>query len=159
MLRFQIVPLTKEHALDIFGWRYPAPYDFYDPPNSNDPEPLLDPIFQFHSVLDENTDFLGFCSFGIDGQVLGGDYSMPAIDIGLGMKPAETGQGLGYSFFGAILNFAVRNYHFGMIRLTVADFNERAISLYKKFGFEEQQRFVNRYSRVSYTILILRIER
>lgn len=158
MLPLQIIPLTKAHALDIFQWRYPIPYDFYDPPDSVDPDLFLDPGVCFHSILDSDSAFVGFCSFGLDGQVSGGDYSVPGLDIGLGMKPSLTGQGYGHEFFSAILNFAIKSYQCDLIRLTVADFNLRAMILYKKFGFKEQQNFVNPNNTMAYTILTLDIE-
>ena len=157
--KFQIVSLSKVHALEIFRWRYPLPYDFYNPPESNNPELLLDTTFQFHAIVDDNNQFLGFCSFGIDGQVSGGNYSMPAIDIGLGMKPSLTGQGFGSSFFKAILDFAINNYEAEIVRLSVANFNQRALSLYKNFGFQAQQTFNNPNNDVDYTILTLKIKK
>jgi ribosomal-protein-alanine N-acetyltransferase len=157
VLQLQIVPLTKVHALDIFRWRYPVPYDFYDPPDSVDPALFLDPDVQFHSLLDSNLAFIGFCSFGPDGQVSGGDYSVPALDIGLGMKPSLTGQGHGDAFFKVILNFAIKSYECDLIRLTVADFNQRAMILYKKVGFKERQNFINPNNAMPYTVLTLNI--
>ena len=50
------------------------------------------------------------CSFGIDAQVPGGDYSAQALDVGLGLRPDHTGQGLGVTFLGAILAFAQERY-------------------------------------------------
>ena len=157
MTSYYIHPLQAEHALNILGWRYPAPYDFYDPPD--DPHSdryvreFMRPEWQFHVILDRENRMAGFCSFGPDGQVEGGDYSQPALDIGLGMKPNLTGQGLGKDFFTAILVYANTRFEVDCFRLTVANFNERAMSLYKKLGFRPVSEFTDTRNGVKYTIL------
>jgi RimJ/RimL family protein N-acetyltransferase len=155
---FRIVRLSKAQARDILDWRYQKPYDFYNPPDDDHSEryvtAFVRPELQFHAVLDECNQFLGFCSYGIDGQVPGGDYSHPALDVGLGMKPEFTGQGLGVAFFTAILRHANQFLGAGRIRLTVADFNKRAMSLYNQFGFSPDSEFVDARNQVKYTILM-----
>lgn len=160
-----VEPLGQEAARDILSWRYEPPYDFYDPPADADEDRLvaefLRPDLGFHAVYGalpgappRDTRFIGFCSFGIDGQVPGGDYSAPALDIGLGMRPELTGQGLGALFFGAILDFAMRNRPANRYRLTVANFNERAIALYHQFGFVRSDQFLEHRTSVAYSILV-----
>ncbi|MEX2326275.1 MAG: GNAT family N-acetyltransferase, partial [Pseudomonadales bacterium] len=97
---------------------------------------------------------IGFCSYGQDGQVPGGDYSANALDIGLGMKPELTGSGHGKAFFDAILDFAARNSEPAAYRLTVADFNERAKKLYRQFGFRKHSEFHDERANVPYLIMI-----
>ena len=153
---WQVVPLEAHHARSILTWRYPYPYDFYDPPADIDPDSYVSefmrPELGFHAVL-RDEDFVGFCSYGIDGQVPGGDYSAPALDIGLGMRPDLTGQGYGGAFFSVILDHATRSRRVAVFRLTVADFNDRALALYRRFGFEAESRFIDPRFGVSYTIL------
>ena len=155
---FTIVPIKEEHAKDILTWRYPIPYDFYNPPQDDHGEfyvkQFLRPEFAFHSILDVAGDFVGFCSFGIDGQIIGGDYSLDALDIGLGMKPDFTGQGYGGRFFKAIEDFSMQGYHPQSIRLTVAIFNDRAMHLYKSFGYHKLSGFVDPKNSVDYVILV-----
>lgn len=140
------------------GWRYPAPYDFYDPPEATDIDyyvrQFLDPDLMFHAVLDDHDRFVGFCSYGRDGQVKGGDYTLDALDIGVGMRPDLTGQGIGAAFFEAILHFADEHVKAGRKRVTVAKFNERALRLYRRFGFHEHDEFEEPRSGVSYKILV-----
>ncbi len=154
---YRLEPLKEDHAWDILGWRYPEPYDFYDPPEDDNAEhyvgEFIRPELQFHAVLDLNQQMIGFCSYGLDGQVPGGDYSQPALDIGLGMKPEYTGRGLGIAFFDAILDYAQTTMGASHFRLTVADFNKRAIALYRKFGFRATSEFVDSRNQVQYTIL------
>lgn len=63
------------------------------------------------------------------------------MDIGLGMRPDLTGQGTGYTFVSSILKFAQSQFKAKLFRLTVAQFNKRAIAVYKKLGFEPVMAF------------------
>ena len=158
MNSYHLIPLEEEHALDILTWRYPAPYDFYDPPSDRPAEDyvreFIKPEYQFHAVLNSQNEFSGFCSYGLDGQVVGGNYQEEALDIGLGMKPELTGNGQGYHFFRSILYFAQANFEFNRFRLTVADFNQRAIRLYTNFGFTRHDEFTDSVLNNPYTILM-----
>jgi [ribosomal protein S18]-alanine N-acetyltransferase len=155
---YHLTLLEEEHALDILSWRYPAPYNFYDPPHDRSAEDyvreFVKPEYQFHAVLNIHDEFSGFCSYGMDGQVVGGNYQEEALDIGLGMKPELTGNGQGYHFFRSILHYAEENFEFGRLRLTVADFNQRAIRLYTNFGFIRHDEFTDSTQNIPYTILM-----
>ncbi|MFN3235920.1 MAG: GNAT family N-acetyltransferase [Pseudomonadales bacterium] len=143
---FQIEPITAAEARQILKWRYEPPFDFYNPPEAMNVAPLvaqfLDPDNGFFSVRDENYRFIGFCSFGADGQVAGGTYEPGPLDIGLGMKPDVTSQGKGQTFVAAILAFAQRHFKPTRLRLSVAKFNARAIRVYQKAGFVETREFL-----------------
>ncbi len=156
---YQVKPLEECHARDILKWKYRAPYDFYNPPDDDRAEEyvqlFLKPELHFHAVLDSEDNFIGFCSYGIDGQVPGGNYSDDALDIGLGMKPELTGQGRGAAFFDAVLDYALTTINPERLRLTVANFNRRAITLYEKFGFVADDEFADSHFNVPYTILVL----
>lgn len=52
------------------------------------------------------------------------------------MRPDLTGHGRGYAFVSSILEFAQSEFNATPSRLTVAQFNKRAIALYNKLGFE-----------------------
>jgi hypothetical protein len=41
---------------------------------------------------------IGFCCFGPDAQLRGGDYHEPALDVGLGLRPDLVGKGLEVAF-------------------------------------------------------------
>lgn len=159
MTGYRIEPLKEEQARDILTWRYPSPYDFYDPPIDSHADyyirEFLNPALQFHAVMDCDGEFIGFCSYGRDGQVPGGEYPDGALDIGLGMKPEYTGRGRGRDFFHAILAFAEAQLGAERFRVTVARFNQRAINVYIDAGFEEVQRFYDAHFSVEYTILVL----
>ncbi len=150
--------LGERHAREILTWRYPPPYDFYNPPQVKVEDDYIrefvNPEYQFHAILDEDSRLIGFCSYGVDGQVPGGDYEQEALDIGLGMKPELTGKGLGDPFFAAILRFAMHKFNPPQIRITVANFNKRALRLYEKSGFTKRCEFRDNVMEVPYTILI-----
>ena len=149
--------LTGEEARQILNWRYQPPYDFYDPPQPSSDEPvikeLLKPDNGFHGVRDDENRFVGFCSFGLDGRLLGGQYDEDAIDIGLGMKPWLTSQGKGGDFFSAIVEHATDVLKADQLRLTVADFNTRAIKIYARFGFKVKYQFVDLVNSMPHTIM------
>lgn len=155
---YYVEPLKEDHARAILKWRYPSPYDFYDPPSNDLTEEyvqqFLRPELGFHAVIAVGGQFVGFCSYGIDGQVQGGQYHDAALDIGLGMKPELTGQGLGSTFLFAVLSFALEHLDPPAFRLTVANFNARAIRLYQQFGFKKASEFDNKQQGTRYSILI-----
>lgn len=155
---FSVAPLRADQAREILEWQYPPPYDFYDPPGDRHNEEyvreFLNPALNFHGVMDAHGRLIGFCSFGVDGRVPGGDYSSEALDIGLGMKPELTGKGLGASFLGTILTHAAELLRPTRFRLTVANFNQRAISLYRKFGFRLDSEFEDEHLRIPHVILV-----
>jgi RimJ/RimL family protein N-acetyltransferase len=152
-----IKKLREEDIEVILSWRYELPYDFYNPdPDISIDEycrQMLDPEMRFHSIWNRRDELIGFCSFGDDGQIPGGDYSLCALDIGLGMKPELTGKGYGKKFFNTILDFAMQRFSPSTIRLTVADFNKRALHLYCGLGFSVAGRFVHTESETPFTLL------
>ena len=114
---------------DLFcTWRYGGLYAMYD----QRPElraNYLEPSFRYHSVTNDKGALVGFCCFGADARVLGIAYDDSALDIGLGMAPGLTGQGHGAGFVAAIVDFAHGNFRPGALRLTVAAFNRRAVTV------------------------------
>ena len=66
------------------------------------------------------------------------------VDIGLGMRPNITGNGFGLQFLNAILAFSKEKYGCKYITLSVVTFNERAIKVYKRAGFEAVGTFIQK---------------
>jgi ribosomal-protein-alanine N-acetyltransferase len=144
-LRFTLTPITRADARAISRWRYGGPYSVYD----GDPasvDSLLEPRFHYHSVHDEGGNLAGYFCFGEDARVsagrrLGVYERERALDVGLGMRPELTGQGLGEEFVTSGLRFAKATYAPEAFRLTVATFNRRAIRVYERVGFEPVETF------------------
>jgi ribosomal-protein-alanine N-acetyltransferase len=113
------------------AWHYEPPYDFYD----SDGLPVRNPEF-FFAARDE------------DGALIGFYFLEPregALFYGFGMRPDLTGRGLGEQFVVAGLEFARLRYSVRRVVLDVAAFNERAIRLYRRIGFDETGRHVKTF--------------
>jgi len=153
--QIEFSPMSTEDAEGVLRWRYDPPFDWYNPPAESIEAVanLLNPLWQFHSVKVDST-LLAYASFGADGQVPGGDYSEEAVDIGLGVAPQFTGQGLGSPIVTAIVRFALRKQGSSVARLTVARFNQRAIRLYTRLGFIHEQEFV--HEQMPYWVMVRR---
>ena len=151
--RFTFTPLSHRQAAEILSFRYAPPLDFYNPPLAYPGaiENLIDPKWQFHGV-EYDGQLAGYASFGADGQLPGGDYTAPALDIGLGFHPDHIGKGYGSAFVSAILDFAINTYAPLALRLTVAVFNQRAVHLYQDLGFKGSTRFV--HHQTEYLVLM-----
>ncbi|AAP11828.1 MULTISPECIES: GNAT family N-acetyltransferase [Bacillus] len=140
--------LTKEEAMEINTWTYEEPYSLYSFSGEKEViEELLDGTY--YGCCDDQGDLIGYFCFGANAQVPGGrDANLyggeDVIDIGLGMKPALTGKGIGKEFFQAGIAFATKEFNAKMFRLSVATFNTRAITLYKNIGFKQGIIFLSR---------------
>ena len=143
-MQLQVWNMTEEYAKQILTWKYVAPYDFYNNEESSESlnELLGNPYF---AVLNTEEELVGFFCIGSAAQVpfgvTVGAYSEELLDIGIGMNPSLTGQGFGAPFFSFILSYVQDTYSVESIRLTVAKFNQRAIYLYTKLGFEKKMEF------------------
>jgi len=136
-----IKDMSEKFAVEIVNWKYDAPYDFYNNEVTSESinEIIENPYF---AVVNQCDELIGFFCTGFSAQVpIGheyGAYSEEFLDIGIGMNPELTGRGLGTIFFLKVLHNVEKD---GPIRLTVAEFNQRAIRLYLKNGFIERKKF------------------
>ena len=147
--KFVFQPLEEAHARAILEWHYEPPYDVYDLGGSDADEVvagLLDPEYAYHVMLSPAGELVAFCCFGEDAQVPGGDYSAEALDIGLGVRPDQTGQGQGSAYVQAALNFARRAWAPRKVRVTIAEFNTRAQRVWETADFCRVQRFSSTHS-------------
>ena len=154
---FRLRPTSRADA-DLFcTWRYGGLYTMYD----QRPElraNYLEPSFRYHSVTDQRGALVGFCCFGADARVLGIAYDDEALDIGLGMAPALTGQRRGAPFVAAIIDFATKRFQPAALRLTVAAFNRRAITVYERNRFVPAERHQLRRYGVMLDFVVMRRE-
>jgi len=155
-MKLTITPITEADLLQISGWRYAPPYDFYnfaDPPDAEMLAELLEPALAFHAIHAESGNVVGFCSFGKDGQVPGGDYTEEALDIGMGVAPDYTGRGLGRTFAASVIDFALAHYRPRRLRVTIAAFNERALRVWQALGFQPVAHFGRTGDALPFVIL------
>jgi len=119
----KIEPADEAMFRERDAWRYDPPYDFYD----SDGVPVKNPE-RFFAARDDDGTLIGFYFFEPRGDEL---------FYGLGLRPDLTGRGLGEQFVLAGLEFARQVHGRRRVVLDVAAFNERAIRLYRRLGFEE----------------------
>lgn len=127
---FTIQPMTLTDAKEILTWQYEPPYDFYNIVNTDEhPAEIMNDairIKHFYSVYQEK--LIGLIEL---------HRNKNTCTLGLGLKPEYTGKGLGESFVFEAIKFIQTTYpDITMIELAVATFNERAIKVYERCGFE-----------------------
>ncbi len=143
-MRLTFAPMTARDVRTVAGWTYEPPYDIYNldaAPLDDLLDALLDPRNAYYAITDEAGELIGFCCYGPDARVPGGDYTAPAVDVGLGLRPDLTGQGLGPGVIGAVLDFADTILRPTIFRTTIAAFNSRSVRAFEKVGFTEVSRF------------------
>jgi len=143
-MKFSFSRMSDADAREVLGWRYEAPYDFYNPdPNEleNDIQALSDPKNSYHVVRDEKGAVLAYYCFGEQARVEGGDYSDEALDFGGGSRPDLTGGGFGATFIHLGMDFAEVVVAPKKFRVTIAASNSRALRMCESAGFERVQTF------------------
>jgi ribosomal-protein-alanine N-acetyltransferase len=138
-MKFFFRPMRKQDALVVAGWRYEPPYSFYNA--DSDPDDLAELLnceasdCAYYAVIDEMDKLVGFFCF---------DHNANTVEVGLGLRPDLTGQGIGRSFVKVGLAFAQKQFAPALFRLAVATFNERAIQVYRALGFQKGRVFLQR---------------
>ena len=136
-MNYSIQNMTQKNALIIANeWRYSDDYSFYNiDADLEDYEEFIDIKKRgdsYYQVLLDG-DLVGFLSYTVNDVIA---------DIGIGLKPELTGQGLGSSYLQACMEFLIlKHKDIKEITLSVASFNERAIKLYEKLGFTKTKSF------------------
>lgn len=105
-----------------------------------DPDVLAHPASGFFALLDAG-EFIGFRSFGQDGQVPGWDYDNSALDTGGGLRPDLTGTGLGRQAIQTGLDFGRSQFRPPAFRVTIAAFNQRAQRVVQALDFQQAGSF------------------
>lgn len=155
MALYEIRPLSSGEAECLSKWTYEGEYAVY----SFAPEKETITEFlsgAYYACLDASNDLIGFFCFGSAAQIPTTErnvYSPEKLDIGLGMKPSLCGQGLGLSFLRAGVEFARETLGAGELRLTVASFNQRAVRLYSRAGFQQTSTVTHRNSHKPFLVM------
>ncbi len=155
--RISIRPVTPADAAAIARWRYPPPYEMYSFA-AEDAEWLLRPELRYPAAYDEHHELVGYFCYGEDARipaaVESGLYAdVRLLDVGLGMRPDRTSQGLGTAFLSAGLKFGERTFSPNGFRLTVAEWNSRAVRLYERSGFSATGAFTVQESGISFLVM------
>ncbi len=149
---YEIKAMSQSDAEEIVTWTYDEPYSFFN--MENDPEDLAELLSpesrenRYFSVY-KKADLIGFFEYEKRGKV---------IDIALGMKPELTGKKQGFDFLKAGLAFAKERFAPSQITLSVAPFNKRAIKVYERAGFIEQDRIIHRSNGREYGFIKMGLE-
>lgn len=137
-MKYKFTIMTQKQAEEIaYNWHYAGEYSFYD---------LQADLEDFNEFI--NPEKRGESTFVVeDGEGVIGYFSLnktdsTTIDLGLGMRPDLTGNGMGLAFLKEGLAFVRSEYNPEKFTLSVAVFNQRAIKVYKKAGFVEVNTFM-----------------
>ena len=161
-MSYRFTPIDETEARTVLGWRYPGIGTLYDPdPDQleDDVSVLLTPEYHYYVVRNGCGSLVGFCCFGDDARVPGGEYSLPAVDIGLGLHPDLIGQGQSHDFLAAILEWGRQCFQPEFFRATVAAINTRSQGMFARAGFLIIQRFKATGGEPIEFLVMLRAER
>lgn len=160
-MEFVFRPLNEQDARAIAGWTYEPPYDVYNWRATDEPGDLLRAIPPIYAADGDRAGLAGFVCFGDAAQVPGGKlvglYSDDALDLGLGLRPDLTGRKIGSSFVDAAVVFATALFGTIDLRLTVATFNERAIRVYERCGFQRGQQLISTAQGIERAFILMRL--
>jgi [ribosomal protein S18]-alanine N-acetyltransferase len=129
----EVRPVTPEDVNEILTWRYPEPYDRYDPSPSHR-ELMLDPANAYH-VLWWSGRLIGFCCFGPEARVRGVETDPDLVDFGLGIRPDVTGQGNGGCLIRVMLRMTTALHSARRLRVAIYNWNLRARRAHEAAGF------------------------
>ena len=147
--------MDEASARRIQAWHYDGPYALYDiGPSKEALQAFLDPQNAYHAIDDGAGGLVAYACFGPDARVRGGDYEADALDVGLGLRPDLTGHGHGLALVEAILDFARGAFAPTAFRLTVAAFNQRALCVYERAGFQAVQTFAHTGNGKLFVVLV-----
>lgn len=135
-MKLKFIKPTKDHGELIATWKYGGEYSFYDNDKTESKQEWAKNIDKEENtfvIYNENNELIGNCSF---------DYEDGEFMLGVQMKPAITGKGMGTELVKEILDFGRKQYKFNKIELLVAKFNKRAIKVYERQGFTITEEFM-----------------
>ncbi|EDL66322.1 GNAT family N-acetyltransferase [Bacillus sp. SG-1] len=149
---YEFLPMTDEAAEEIaYQWNYEGEYSFYNmTADQEDLEEFLHPDRSGYYTVEKDGKMIGYFCFQ--------KKESGTVDIGLGMKPALTGNGLGLEFALEGMRFAIANYEPLKLSLSVASFNQRAIKVYEKAGFLPIETFMQDTNGSTYEFLKMEYE-
>ena len=154
--KWHIDALTADDVNEIVGWQYAPPYEMYNPSETLH-EVFLNPVYQYYAVRDSSGRLMGYCCYGPEGRVLGGDYpehGKPTLDVGVAMTPELVGRGLGGKFVGTVLTYGELKFQHEQFRVTIAEFNVRSLKTFVNQRFEPVNKFTRTTDALAFVQLI-----
>lgn len=155
-MHFRFRPLRWRDAMTVAHWHYDGLYAFYD-------TSLL--VLLGVVAVQDVMRAMGLLAFyGVHAERGGreqlvGVFSFlrhgNAIEIGLGLRPDLTGQGIGLPFVQAGLDYARAHFAPKRFQLIVAAFNTRAIRVYERAGFAPVRNFTDYHRGRPYTAILM----
>ncbi len=140
-MQFTFQLMNEEDARAIQSWRYEGEYAVYNAGADDGISELMDRRSPYYAARDERGELVGFFCFGASASL--GGYAEPGIYaedrsvlVGLGLRPDLTGKGVGLAFVNAGLAFGAEQFAPSAFRLYVMTFNQRAIRVYERAGFQ-----------------------
>lgn len=156
-LNISYCPADEKSAREYLQWQYEPPYDIYNcsPDKIEKIIPYnIDPANNIYAMFDQVNQLIGYCSYGKDARVSGGDYSEEALDIGMMIRPSLTGQGRGSDFARDVIHNGSRLFGPRKMRVTIAAFNRRAVRVWEKNGFRQTQTFKRERDGMDFIIMV-----
>lgn len=156
-MTLKIMTMTSDAAREILSWQYPDDYAMYNIIVDNIDEEVaffMNPDNHYYAIVDIDETVVGHCVFYTEARVPGGDYSLDALDIGIGMRPDWTGRGKGTNITRLVMDFGREKYTPSYFRATVAAWNDRAQKVCTNNGFDEATRFTATSSGKEFMIFV-----
>lgn len=150
-----LVPMEEQYAKEIAKWQYEGIYAFYTR-KSDDISGWMDG--SHYACIDEEQKVIGYFCFGLRARIPTVEknvYDKDLLDIGLGLRPDLCGHGMGEAFLKKGMAYGKENLNTHSFRLSVAAFNERAVVVYKRCGFEIVNTVTNSYFKNQFYIMEL----
>jgi ribosomal-protein-alanine N-acetyltransferase len=131
---YTIQPMRLRDTLQLSTWRYDGLYAAYDFKFWD-----LVGIFVSEMTFRLLGNHLYYTAYDQQGELIGMFSFFPRgehrLEVGLGMRPDQTGRGAGLGFVQAGLDYAKERYRPAYFQLNVANFNQRAYLVYLRAGF------------------------
>ncbi|AFY56113.1 acetyltransferase, ribosomal protein N-acetylase [Rivularia sp. PCC 7116] len=150
--------MNEKSARIILNWRYDESLHFYNYNPSEIEETVqefLNPKNAYYSIFNNRNELIAYCCFGTDARVKGGNYDTEALDVGFGIRPNLSKRGITFRIINAVYNFAKSHFLTTLFRVTVAEFNQQAIRIYKKAGFKQVQKFKRKQDGMDFLVFTL----
>jgi [ribosomal protein S18]-alanine N-acetyltransferase len=159
-MNYTIAPMTKALATMIASWEYEPPYQIY---NLNHDEAAINEFCEqdYWVLLNEQEEIIGFYCYGEAAKIPYGNLyhvydENQYLDFGVGLNPNYTNQGFGEQFIHMGLNFIKKQTDYDKFRLSVFDYNIRAIKVYEQCGFKAKSYFKSSFNDLVHVVVMVK---